>query len=149
MPMPTLQTEKSRDIASRDVASREPVSRDLSSRDLADVIRLERRAFAAKLRMARALIGLSQSDFGRQIGLTQRAIHKLEQGDTDPRRATARAIEQVWRTHGIDFEDTADGGFRVTVRPATFDRDASAGTRRERTGARSVDMPPAKRRPAA
>lgn len=132
--MPTVQAQTSRDVASR---------------ELADVIRLERRAFAAKLRMARALIGLSQSDFGHQIGLTQRAIHKLEQGDTDPRRATARAIEQVWRTHGIEFEDMADGSFRVTVRPATFDREAHASERRERTAAAAIDMPPAKRRPAA
>ncbi len=140
MPMPTVQSQ----------ASREQISREQVSRDLADVIRLERRAFAAKLRMARALIGLSQSEFGRRIGLTQRAIHKLEQGDTDPRRATARAIEQVWRTHGIEFEDLADSGFRVTVRPATFDRVAPAAERRERSEVASAEMPhAAKRRPAA
>lgn len=127
-----------------------PVTQSQAARNLADVIRLERRAFAAKLRMARALIGLSQSEFGRRIGLTQRAIHKLEQGDTDPRRATARAIEEVWRTYGIEFEDLADGGFRVSVRPATFDRAEPAAVRGERQGSASVDLTPAaKRRPAA
>jgi len=119
-------------------------------RDLAELIRLERRAFAAKLRMARALIGLSQSEFGHRVGLTQRAIHKLEQGDTDPRRATARAIEEIWRAHGIGFEDLADGGFRVTVRPGTFDQPASTPGRRERAGTSvAVDPADAKRRPAA
>jgi DNA-binding XRE family transcriptional regulator len=120
-----------------------------TSRNLVELIRLERRAFAAKLRMARALIGWSQSEFGQRVGLTQRAIHKLEQGDTDPRRATARAIEEVWRTHGIEFEDLADGGFRVSVRPASFDHPAPAPARREHTAASAVDSPALKRRPAA
>ena len=60
------------------------------SRELAELIRLERRAFAAKVRMARAMLGWSQSELGAHVGLTQRAIHKLEQGDTEPRRATVR-----------------------------------------------------------
>ena len=90
-------------------------------RDLAEIIRLERQAFAAKLRMARAVLGWSQSEFGIHVGLTQRAIHKLEQGDTEPRRATVRAIEEVWRAQGIEFEDLADGGFRVSVRSALLD----------------------------
>jgi DNA-binding XRE family transcriptional regulator len=120
------------------------------TRDLAELIRLERRAFAAKLRMARALIGLSQSEFGHNVGLTQRAIHKLEQGDTDPRRATARAIEEVWRAHGIDFEDLADGGFRVTVRPETIDRPAAPPARQKHSAGSASDVPAAtKRRPAA
>lgn len=99
-------------------------------RELAELIRLERRAFAAKVRMARAMLGWSQSEFGAQVGLTQRAIHKLEQGDTEPRRATVRAIEEVWREQGIEFEDLADGGFRVSVRAALLDRPAHAPSRR-------------------
>ena len=47
-------------------------------------IRVERHAFAAKIRLARAVLGWSQSELGRRVGLTQRAIHKLEQGDTEP-----------------------------------------------------------------
>jgi predicted transcriptional regulator len=36
-----------------------------------------------------------------RVGLAQRAIHKLEEGDTEPRRTTERAIEEVWRQEGI------------------------------------------------
>lgn len=95
------------------------------SRDLTELLRLERRAFAAKVRMARAVLGLSQSEFGACVGLTQRAIHKLEQGETEPRRATVHAIEDMWRSEAIDFEDLPDGGFRVAVRSPVFDRPAS------------------------
>ncbi len=95
-------------------------------------MRLERRAFAAKMRTARAILGWSQSELGLRVGLTQRAIHKLEQGDTEPRRATVRAIDDVWHEQGIEFEDLADGGFRVNVRAHVIDRPASAA-RRQRT----------------
>jgi hypothetical protein len=46
----------------------------------------------------------------------QRAVHKLEQGNIEPRRATIRIIEETWRAAGLEFEDIGDGGFRVTVR---------------------------------
>jgi len=100
------------------------------SRDFAELIRLERRAFAAKMRMARAVLGWSQSELGAQVGLTQRAIHKLEQGDTEPRRVTVRSIEEVWREQGIEFEDLPGGGFRVRVGSALLDRPARAPARR-------------------
>ena len=93
-------------------------------------MRLERQAFAAKLRMTRALIGWSQSELGYRVGLTQRAIQKLEQGDTEPRRSTMRAIEQIWRDEGIEFEDLDGGSFRVTVRSPVLDRPATARARR-------------------
>jgi hypothetical protein len=35
-----------------------------------------------------------------------------------------RAIEAVWHDEGIEFEETADGGFRVTVRAALIDGSA-------------------------
>jgi transcriptional regulator with XRE-family HTH domain len=91
------------------------------SHDLAEVVRLERLAFATKLRMARAVLGCSQSELASVVGLTQRSVHKLEQGETEPRRATVYAIEQYWREHGLDFEDLADGGFRVSVRSELLD----------------------------
>src|SRR5262245_60147376 len=90
------------------------------SRDLAELCRLERYAFAAKIRLARAVLGWSQSELGLRVGLTQRAIHKLEQGETEPRRATMRAVEFLWREQNIEFEDIGDGGFRVSIRPAVI-----------------------------
>ncbi|HWK96234.1 MAG TPA: helix-turn-helix transcriptional regulator [Pseudolabrys sp.] len=89
--------------------------------DLAHLIRMERLAFAAKVRMARAVAGLSQSELAARIGMTQRSIHKLEQGGTEPRRATVAALEMLWREQGVEFEDLADGGFRVVVRAEAFE----------------------------
>ncbi len=100
------------------------------SPNLVGIIRLERRAFAAKIRLARAVLGWSQSELAFRVGLTQRAIHKLEQGDTEPRRTTARAIEAVWREQGIEFEELTDGGFRVSVRASVLDRPITPQSRR-------------------
>lgn len=100
------------------------------SRDLVELMKLERRAFAAKVRMARAVLGWSQSELGTHVGLTQRAIHKLEQGNTEPRRATVHAIEEVWRDQGLEFEDLTDGGFRVIIRSSLLDRTAGGTPRR-------------------
>jgi len=83
---------------------------------LLELAQLERKAFAARLRAARAILGWSQVELASRIGLTQRAVHKLEQGNTEPRRATIRIIEETWRAEGLEFEDIGDGGFRVTVR---------------------------------
>ena len=88
------------------------------SRDFTELFRLERHAFAAKIRLVRAVLGWSQSELGVRIGMTQRAIHKLEQGETEPRRTTMRALEEIWRENNIEFEDLADGGFRVSIRAA-------------------------------
>ena len=52
---------------------------------------LERQAFAAKIRPTRAVLGWSQTELAQHVGLTQRAIHKLEQGGTEPRRGTVKA----------------------------------------------------------
>jgi len=100
------------------------------SRDLVELMRLERRALAAKIRVVRAVLGWSQSEFGFRVGLTQRAIHKIEQGETEPRRTTVRAIEEVWREEGVEFEDLPDGGFRVSVRSSLLDRPATPQSRR-------------------
>jgi DNA-binding XRE family transcriptional regulator len=94
----------------------------VASRDhLAELIRRERHRFAAKIRMARALLYWNQGDLALQVGMTQRAIHKLEQGETEPRRATVYAIETLWREHGLEFEDLPDGGFQVVVRASLLD----------------------------
>ena len=95
-------------------------------------MRLERRAFAAKIRVARTVLGWSQSELGFRVGLTQRAIHKIEQGDTEPRRSTVRAIEEVWREESVEFEDLPDGGFRLSVRSPLLDRPATTEARRQR-----------------
>jgi transcriptional regulator with XRE-family HTH domain len=102
------------------------------SRELVELLRLERLAFAAKLRLGRAVLGWSQSELAARVGLTQRAIHKLEQGDTEPRRATVCATEEIWRAEGIEFEELGGGSFRVTVRAPVLERSAHQRKRRAR-----------------
>jgi transcriptional regulator with XRE-family HTH domain len=113
---------------------------DESSRDLVELVRLERQAFAAKVRMARSMLGWSQSELGFRAGLTQRAVHKIEQGDTEPRRTTVRAIEEIWRNEGLEFEDLADGGFRITVRAPVLGRPATAASRRHQAARRQLGV---------
>lgn len=88
---------------------------------LAAVIRQEQRIFAAKLRATRAVLGWSQTDLAHHVGMTQRAIHKLEQGETEPRRATILAMAEVWRDQGLIFDDMPDGSFRLTVPVSVVD----------------------------
>ncbi len=117
------------------------------SRDLVELIRLERRAFAAKIRVARAVLGWSQSELGFRVGLTQRAIHKLEQGDTEPRRATVRALEEVFREELLSFEDVGDGGFRVHVHTSVFDRPVAGRSRRDRNARLQLGITSTRRSP--
>jgi transcriptional regulator with XRE-family HTH domain len=111
-----------------------------ASRDLIELIRLERLAFAAKLRLCRAVLGWSQSELGFRVGLSQRAVHKIEQGDTEPRRVTVRAIERIWQDEGIEFEEVDGGGFRVTVRAALLARPATFTARRESRARRELGV---------
>ena len=67
------------------------------------------------MRAARAVLGLSQTESARQIGLTQKSVHRIEQGAVEPKLRTRRMIEQFWRDSGIGFEDLPDGGFCITV----------------------------------
>jgi DNA-binding XRE family transcriptional regulator len=79
------------------------------------LMRLERMAFAAKLRAARAVLGVSQDELAHQIGLTQKSVHRIESGDVQPKARTIRMIEQFWDQHGISFEDLSNGGFRLVI----------------------------------
>ncbi len=78
----------------------------------------------------RAILGWSQVELASRIGLTQRAVHKLEQGNTEPRRATIRIIEETWRAEGLEFEDIGDGGFRLIVRAKLLGENGNRHTRR-------------------
>ena len=103
------------------------------SRDFTELFKLERHAFAAKIRIARAVLGWSQSELGFRIGVTQRAIHKLEQGETEPRRTTMRALEVIWREHNVEFEDLAEGGFRVSIHAAVLEQPLTARARKRQS----------------
>jgi DNA-binding XRE family transcriptional regulator len=80
-----------------------------------NALRLERLAFGAKTRAVRAVLGLSQTEFAAKIGLTQKSVHRIEQGAVEPKLRTRRMIEQFWRDSGVSFDDLPGGGFRITV----------------------------------
>jgi DNA-binding XRE family transcriptional regulator len=91
--------------------------------DLEQELRVERAAFAAKVRAARAVLGLSQDQFARHIGLTQKSIHRIEQGAVQPKRGTVLRIQRFWLERGITFENLRNGGFRLAVDPDVLLRD--------------------------
>lgn len=65
---------------------------------------LEAARFPVMLRLTRAALGWSQADLARHARLNQRAILKLERGETSPRRKTVEGIRDVWRDYGLRFE---------------------------------------------
>jgi DNA-binding XRE family transcriptional regulator len=87
----------------------------LHSLQLDHIMRVERAAFAGKLRAARAVLGLSQDEFAHQVGLTQKSVHRIEQAEVQPKARTIHMIEQFWSSQGISFENLKDGGFRLVV----------------------------------
>ena len=76
----------------------------------------DRLLVAATVRMARAALGWSQAEFGRFLGMSQRAIHRIEQGHSEPRRTTLLAIESLLRKAGFKIEDRVDGGLPWSCR---------------------------------
>ncbi len=101
----------------------ETARHDRPSFDLDLTLRIERAAFAAKLRAARAVLGLSQDQFAHEIGLTQKSVHRIEQGLVQPHLRTMLKIEQFWCHQGISFENLRTGGFRLVVESDVLLRD--------------------------
>src|SRR5690349_22352144 len=86
-----------------------------STRQRGDQQRRDRLLVAMTVRMARAALGWSQAEFGRFLGMSQRAIHWIEQGHSEPRRTTLLALETLLRKAGFRIEDRSDGGFSMVV----------------------------------
>ncbi len=84
-------------------------------------------AVAMTVRMARAALGWSQLELGRHLGMTQRSVHRIEQGHVQPRRTTLLAIEGLLRRAGLEIRHHDDGGFCVEV-PASLSRHHDAET---------------------
>jgi transcriptional regulator with XRE-family HTH domain len=95
-----------------------PVGREFD-RQHRDRQQHDRLLIATTVRMARAALGWSQAEFGRFLGMSQRAIHRIEQGHSEPRRTTLLAIESLLRKAGFKIEDRSDGGFSLVV-PGTM-----------------------------
>lgn len=85
-----------------------------------NVLHLERLCFGAKVRIARAVLNLSQRDLGKAVGLTQKSVHRIEHGSVDPSLRTIVRIQHFWQEAGIHFEELPDGGFRLIVRASVL-----------------------------
>jgi ribosome-binding protein aMBF1 (putative translation factor) len=75
----------------------------------------QRVAFAAKVRAGRALLGWSQTQLGQRLGMSQRAVYKIEHSAVAARKSTEGAINQLFESIGLEFEPLADGGFVIRV----------------------------------
>jgi DNA-binding XRE family transcriptional regulator len=71
-------------------------------------------------------LGLSQDQFARRIGLTQKSVHRIEQGNVEPKLQTLLKIQRFWSEQGIAFEELRDGGFRLVVGSGTLLKRAAA-----------------------
>jgi transcriptional regulator with XRE-family HTH domain len=83
------------------------VKLELPSRRIQD----DRQLFAAQLRAGRAVLGWSQTDLGERIGVTQRAVYRIEDGATRPRQLTRLRIEKAFGDAGVEFKKLPTGGF--------------------------------------
>src|SRR5215216_8078254 len=91
-----------------------------------------RLALAAKVRAARAVLGWSQTELGKRVGLTQRSVYLLERAAVQVRESTATALETEFHRVGISFTELNSGGFTMDVpgsmvaRPKSVKRKASS-----------------------
>ena len=88
--------------------------------------------FAAKVRASRAVLGWSQTELGRRTGITQRAVHYIENGLTQPRNLTQQQIEASFAEVGLVFKFKFGGGFTMTVPFAAIGRSGSSVASRKR-----------------
>ena len=80
-----------------------------------EALRSERASFGAKVRVSRAVLNLTQDELAHRIGLTQKSVHRIEQGLVEPKVRTVLAVEQFWRDSSLEFQDLPDGGFTLAV----------------------------------
>ena len=94
------------------------------------VLHLDQVTFGCKVRAARAILDLSQTEFAARVGLTQRSVHRIEQGSVEAKLRTMAVIEKFWLENGIAFEDLPNGGFCLVVERRSIgaqDEKTSAG----------------------
>ena len=61
----------------------------------------------AKIRAARALLGLTQARLAAAVGISKTALCAIETGGSDPRSSTLKAIRAALESRGVVF--TPDG----------------------------------------
>jgi DNA-binding XRE family transcriptional regulator len=94
------------------------------------VLVLDHAKLAAQVRGARAVLNWSQTELAVCAGLTQRSIHRLEQGATDMRRSTALLVQHALRDAGVQFEQLPDSGFKIVISGPTLKKISLAGRKK-------------------
>ena len=75
----------------------------------------EREAFSVRVRAGRAALGWSQTQLGNRVGISQQAVHHIEQGAVAARKSSKAAISEVFEKHGLQFELLPDGDLKIVV----------------------------------
>ena len=71
---------------------------------------------SAQCRAARGLIGWSQQELAKNAGIGTVAVHQLESGTSQPRRATLDVVRRALEAAGVEFIDENGGGPGVRLR---------------------------------
>jgi transcriptional regulator with XRE-family HTH domain len=71
---------------------------------------------SAQCRAARGLVGWSQQELAKNAGVGTVAIHQLESGTSQPRRATLDVVRRALEAAGVEFIDENGGGAGVRLR---------------------------------
>jgi transcriptional regulator with XRE-family HTH domain len=74
---------------------------------------------SAQCRAARGLVGWSQLQLAKNAGVGTVAIHQLESGTSQPRRATLEVVRRALEGAGVEFIDENGGGPGVRLRKST------------------------------
>jgi transcriptional regulator with XRE-family HTH domain len=77
---------------------------------------------AGQCKAARGLLGWSQQQLAKAAGVGIVTVHQLENGSSNPRKATFEVIRRAFEAAGIEFIDENGGGFGVRLRKRTEDR---------------------------
>jgi len=81
---------------------------------------VDQKVLAMLVRVGRAAIGSSQTELGKRVGITQRAIHQIERGTVRARKSTMNNILDALHEKGIRFEKLPDGGLQVILPAKLF-----------------------------
>ncbi|WP_370641546.1 helix-turn-helix domain-containing protein [Halorhodospira sp. 9622] len=93
-------------------------------------------AVAARLRAARAILGISQKALAKEAGVGVAALNVLERQESSPRLETVEALELALRRHGVHFHVDRDGTHTISMSPELIADIANKAARGEPVTAR-------------
>jgi transcriptional regulator with XRE-family HTH domain len=69
-----------------------------------------------QIRGARAMLGLTQAELAKLAGMSTTGLNNIENGSTDPKASTLRAIKAALEAAGVEFIPENGGGAGVRLR---------------------------------